>query len=114
MSLDPEKVLTIAATALSSGLAAMLSNSRAVRRRVRRLERGLKKLGEDLDQVRAGHEKLEADQAARDRVRNLEAQRQTWVMGAVQALLAALRVRVPPQAVALDAESTAGTPLKVK
>lgn len=116
MSPEAEKVLTMLATALSSGAAAVLANSRAVRRRVRKLERVAKKLGEGLDEVRAGHKKLEAEQAERDAAKKLEAQRQSWCMGAVQALLAALRIRVPPPplAVALDAESTAGTPARAR
>lgn len=112
MSPEAEKVLTILVTALSSGAAGVLTNSRAVRRRVRRLERGLKKLGEGLDEVRTGHKKLEAQQVEQHAARKLEEKRQSWCMGAVQALLAALHVRVPAQAVALDAESTAGTPVR--
>lgn len=112
MSPEAEKVFTILVTALSSGAAGVLTNSRAVRRRVRRLELGLKKLGEGLDEVRTGCKRLEADQAKRDAGRRLEEQRQSWLMGAVTALLAALKVRVPPNAVALDAERAAGTPVK--
>lgn len=112
MSPEADKVVTILATALSSGLAAMLTNSRAVRRRVRKLERGMKKLGEGLDGARAECARLGAVQAQHEASRKLVVQRQSWLMGSVSALLAALKVRPPVNAVALDAESTAGTPVR--
>ncbi|WP_375764807.1 hypothetical protein NR798_24125 [Archangium gephyra] len=99
--------LTVAASAIASGVTSAMANTRAVRRQVRKLRRTVS------NQARAMKRLEQGQVETRGRVEGLESfQRQaerriSWVMGGVHALLGALRVKhSPANGVALDAEAT--------
>ncbi|WNG57944.1 hypothetical protein F0U59_26720 [Archangium gephyra] len=106
MSPEMQGLLTVAVSAIASGVTGALANTRAMRKQLRRLRRNQAGQAKALKRV----EEAQGVQIARvgelEKARKADARRVSWLMGGVHALLKAFDIRPQSLAVAADAEAT--------